>query len=216
MIKLREKIKKNLERILVVGGVGALSLTLNGCLGAGMQAISPLADNPGVGTLLNAGGVMLEGAEQHDYRMQEAAEGRDQTNVNVYQQPQQQVGREELPFKIFSDRELGNVHAVVCNYWKDFNGNGKMDHDEYKGVKRSFGKDEKISIYLSGNVKTAGFEYDLLDKNGKTVGTDALKEESYGLQESYEPGQLPAGTYTAIFKRSGKPITNLDFEVKDK
>lgn len=135
----------------------------------------------------------------------------------------------EIGYQQIYDNDMGQMIIVVCNYARDFDGDGKItpnifdeQRSEIKGMGKRRSTDEQITIYANGSNKVFGLYDDLYDKNGQVIKHEECGGvcSAWGLAPAFKPGELPEGTYifTIGIKKDGKKrvIGTTDFEVYKK
>ncbi len=206
MERKTDKKTGGLARIL---GVGALAL-MTGCatgypsdlsrtaeMSTGMGAMSAAYSGNrklalGMG-LMNSSFSSIAAGEEHHETMNAIK--------NLQEQQNQQAQNNNADNKKTWENSPG---FFACNYWKDVNGDGYAQRDEYFGEGRVFYDDQKIC--LTGDIGKKPYQFTLLNDKGEAIAgyKDSNSRESPLQRFDYEPGKLPAGNYTALWYSEGR------------
>ena len=240
---------RTLKTILMSGMIGLGALATNGCetmndsdaAAVGLALLSGLPQG-GTETIQQAMNRQLLAGVASNYAAQAGQRQFQQQQTNEIagglnnigqaiqnsqnQQPtiQQVVQQQPLTYEdqIKKNYNQGQNMVFPCNYRMDFNGNGVMEADEFVGIKRSFRKDEKISLVCITHSDLNGklVEQKILDSNGDLVGLNRdylgnVNQQSCVFDYQIIPQALKSGSYTTIFSAEGQYLGKTEFEVSD-
>ena|SRR3989344_5044906 len=163
------------------------------------------------------------------YQPQQQVQLRPLTQAEQYVKSQQQIEQQAQPLKgqegliEINHKDLGYFTFIVCNYFEDFDRNGKIEvPEEVIGIKNKFNKREQVVVRFGTNIegKIDDFDLKVLDSFGKDsvfrnneIGRDYNKDLSYGSFRKFNPGELSAGDYTAVFYYKNLFLGRLDFTI---
>ena len=123
---------------------------------------------------------------------------------------------------LFSKLCSGQDICFTCNYWRDFNNDGKSENSEYINIKKIFGKNERINACIGTHVNLGGRTVikELLDNNGNTIKLEKEIIEdvfpSTMVRFEINPEELSAGDYVAAFYADDNQyLGKTEFEVRE-
>ncbi len=207
---LKDKIKK---------GLGALGLI--GMLG------SPVYNSGCTELAILGAGKMIADSNREAAEIKAAA-----ANQNRTYQPNNLENNPGV--RKISNTPWGEVYIVSCNYHEDFNRNGKLDWDEFVGIKDRFAANERETIYISSTGRPFnGIHYKLLNQNGEIVEASSLNATTMAMSSQYNvpitwlkenyPSGLPSGmvdklgtgNYKIVWDSENTLIATFDFSINN-
>ena len=118
------------------------------------------------------------------------------------------------------DKEYGILVMTACNYSRDFNNDGTMSFDEFRGLKNQFSMKENIEMCFNSTIR---FEPDkllceLYGPNGDIIYKHSPDTKSPGICLAFKPEELREGNYSAVvyIKRDDikdRALIGIDFTV---